>query len=982
MSKFPLIIMLFLLLCVMLGAEEVALRQATDVRWEGLHVRTTDNCEIVFWSDATLGGMDVFAQKINQSGQTLWTEPLPMVSKPGDQDILDVVSTSDNNFIIIWQEYEINEVLGVWAQKITSNGQRLWTEDGVEISDGGQVMREATLVANSVGGAFIAFQYGYGSNVVMGQNLDTLGNQLWQTGGIQLTTYNTNINLAQAVSDGAGGMIINYSSYENSQEMNHLLRLSETGSVIGNNPLMPLGSFPGYRYQIMPGNNGEYILYYVQNESNPLIRLSKINNEGTLLIPQTVDYLLSTYDYIANYALDISPDGGVAVAWKSNSDGETHWRAQRLSSAFAPMWPEPGVLIGANSYDGGNLSLAVGANDNTWIAWDISDYAGTVREVRAQMVNAAGVAAWSAEGMLLSEGNGNPLVLAYPDRGMFVWSPNLEGSTSVRRQVITTGGALFLAENGEPMTQGLNGQAYLADVVAFDEKFLNIWSDSRSGSQLYYQLSNSNMEPLLEENGRALGPQTEIQMALHTAVKTESNRVALLYWEYASEGMTYYLQEMDSNGEVLYPGNGIEFPIGEIYGTDIAMSYFNGGIYLAWFHITEGDCQIMGQRIVDGQKMWGENGRMIASLGPDVSFISIALQGRYFIWSTWDMNTDGISCKTLLVTGSGNPHEGWQLGGLRLIAEGNSAYEYGSHAGLVDGNLVAFISYIDGGFSEARAQQINTSGARMWGENGVEIGAPGQFSWVMDAHYGNDITCLLMTQGTETNQIRVQKISLAGELLLGESGNLIADNIHNCYDAKLRMFYNGLYFCVYSDNDGAWIQNRDVYIRYITPQGVPQGEAPAVLCDARYQQDNVQAAVMGNQAFIAWSDDRAGIINSEVAMTGVWGNHIISDYVAADDPLETTPAMLSIAGNYPNPFNPSTTISFELGVSGSTEVSIYNLKGQLVRTLLSPTDLLAGKHNLVWNGCDDSGRSVSSGIYLCNVTSSGNSAVRKMVLAK
>jgi len=93
------------------------------------------------------------------------------------------------------------------------------------------------------------------------------------------------------------------------------------------------------------------------------------------------------------------------------------------------------------------------------------------------------------------------------------------------------------------------------------------------------------------------------------------------------------------------------------------------------------------------------------------------------------------------------------------------------------------------------------------------------------------------------------------------------------------------------------------------------------------------------------------------------------------------PVLTLDASNYPNPFNPETTISFSVPVAGPTALKIYNLKGQVVRTLVNDARE-AGRHSVVWNGMDDNGNSVSSGMYFFRVYNDGKNITRKMLLAK
>jgi len=97
---------------------------------------------------------------------------------------------------------------------------------------------------------------------------------------------------------------------------------------------------------------------------------------------------------------------------------------------------------------------------------------------------------------------------------------------------------------------------------------------------------------------------------------------------------------------------------------------------------------------------------------------------------------------------------------------------------------------------------------------------------------------------------------------------------------------------------------------------------------------------------------------------------------------ETTPVVLTeLAGNYPNPFNPETTIAFSLADTEIVTIDIYNMKGQKVRTLVNDR-FDSGRHSIVWNGTDDNGRYVASGIYFYRMKSGQYTSSKKMILMK
>ncbi|MFA6632295.1 MAG: FlgD immunoglobulin-like domain containing protein [Kiritimatiellia bacterium] len=85
--------------------------------------------------------------------------------------------------------------------------------------------------------------------------------------------------------------------------------------------------------------------------------------------------------------------------------------------------------------------------------------------------------------------------------------------------------------------------------------------------------------------------------------------------------------------------------------------------------------------------------------------------------------------------------------------------------------------------------------------------------------------------------------------------------------------------------------------------------------------------------------------------------------------------------NYPNPFNPETTITYSLPEATKMRLDIYNLKGQLIKTLVNEAKA-AGKYSVVWKGTDDSHHPVSSGIYIYKMSAGKYNSTRRMILMK
>ncbi len=106
------------------------------------------------------------------------------------------------------------------------------------------------------------------------------------------------------------------------------------------------------------------------------------------------------------------------------------------------------------------------------------------------------------------------------------------------------------------------------------------------------------------------------------------------------------------------------------------------------------------------------------------------------------------------------------------------------------------------------------------------------------------------------------------------------------------------------------------------------------------------------------------------------------------DPVYTllssvTPEQFRLEQNYPNPFNPTTTIEFGVA-SPDTKVSlkVYNLTGQLVKTLMNEEVVNSGYYRVTWNGTTDEGDPVAAGVYLCRMAAGGFAQTRRMMLVK
>jgi len=175
-----------------------------------------------------------------------------------------------------------------------------------------------------------------------------------------------------------------------------------------------------------------------------------------------------------------------------------------------------------------------------------------------------------------------------------------------------------------------------------------------------------------------------------------------------------------------------------------------------------------------------------------------------------------------------------------------------------------------------------------------------------------------------------------------------------------------------------------------------QGATWPVFFDGRDIASNIDVslALLGGEAAIGGSGELATITfrllqsgNLSLAFSLVdfrdSKNHqllVEQEEVVFDTPREL-PSVYGLSQNYPNTFNPQTQISFQLPQAGHVSLKIYNIRGELVRTLVNEAKE-AGYHSVIWDGRNQNGEEVASGVYFYRMVTDDFTATKKMIMLK
>jgi hypothetical protein len=170
-----------------------------------------------------------------------------------------------------------------------------------------------------------------------------------------------------------------------------------------------------------------------------------------------------------------------------------------------------------------------------------------------------------------------------------------------------------------------------------------------------------------------------------------------------------------------------------------------------------------GQRYSNGIPQWPVEGKLLVAANNNYIY-SKALHGDYLVFQQEDYQTFSMSVRALKIGSNGDPAPGWPQGGLAVIP-GTTYFAMYLHSGIVNDDLLVFMSYSDQSDVRSSVQKLNSDGQALWGNTGVIIGnnANAYDYWIDDAVYGDNITWIKRVMGVY--ELRVMSMDQNGNLV-------------------------------------------------------------------------------------------------------------------------------------------------------------------------------------------------------------------------
>lgn len=307
---------------------------------------------IIAWDDSINGDRDIYAQKLDSLGNLLWTaNGVAIVVKPSKQKDVKIISDGAGGAIAVWED-SLSGYWDIYAQRISSSGNKLWATNGVPVCTASLNQKNPRLVTDGANGAYIVWQ-DKRSGVdydIYAQHLNASGAPLWTNGGIAICTSADKQTNPKIVSDGLGGAIITWQDKRGGISYDvYAQRVNSSGTIqwTTNGAAVCIADSSQTSIDISSENINGAILTW-RDKRNGLyhdVYAQKINTNGTLA--WAANGIKITNGALTQTEPNICGDGtgGAIISWQDSTINNWDIKSQRVDQNGIALWNTGGNFV-------------------------------------------------------------------------------------------------------------------------------------------------------------------------------------------------------------------------------------------------------------------------------------------------------------------------------------------------------------------------------------------------------------------------------------------------------------------------------------------------------------------------------------------------------------------------------------------------------------------------------------------------------------
>ncbi len=869
----------------------------------------------------------------------------------GDQYNPSLICTGPGSTIIVWQDYR-NGDCDIYAQRLDSTGVALWADGGVAICTATGDQSDPQIVSDDAGGGIIAWNdRRSGAFDIYAQRIDANGTPLWAPNGTPVCAL---------VRDQAGP------------------RIAEGGEPGG---------------AIITWNDNR------TNLNNCDIYAQAIDGDGNIL--WSADGVpICTADG-SQYNPVIISDGaaGAFIAWDDYRIPECDVYVQRINGSGVVQWEDDGLAVcSAEGFQGGPR-LVSGPSSGVIVAW--IDNRNLNYDIYAQWVNGDGDTYWTLDGVAVADSDWHESLSSMVSDGaggaIFFWTDNREGASGIYAQRMNDSGNMIWLWSGVPISVVPEWSEAISAIPDGNGGAIIALADYRRGyGDIYAERVDATGEILWTRNGVSVCTAPMDQLGCRLAPDFRGG--AIIAWRDVRNGSHYdiYAQRVREDGLWGNPEPAI--------ASCLDVPKDQGG----WVRITvkasshdikqEQDYPITGYNVWREISSLGAAGRLEAEgvlKSGDVPAIDLLAKA---------VSTPGVRISRAQAMLLGFPEGDWESIGFHAAKQDTvyyftvptrndstasdipwETYMVTAHTPVPSTFIVsnADSAYsvdnlapgITGGF--AGTQSLAPPGLRLsWSENVAADLASYRIHWGPDDAFVPDESNLLGTTADTTyndpgwapGYFYYYKL-----VALDRHGNRSSAALLRPEDVKVgTLLTNCAASCSGSAIEVTWrLSEAAAGMYFVVLRACGPTEAFIGMPNVEIKRDRLSFSFHDSKI------EPGSTYRYRVDLYNEGGRSVLFETQAISTPVMP----ITLYQNRPNPFNPSTAITYHIPDRYHVRLAVYDSSGRPVARLVDALEE-KGFHSIEWNGRDEEGRSVASGVYFYRLVAGKHAISKKMMLIR
>lgn len=422
---------------------------------------------------------------------------LPICVASGEQYTPQIVSDGSDGCVIIWFDSRNGmELINVFGQRVSAQGDTLWPSSGVQLTNVSSYTWISYLVAceDDNGGAFFAWEDPRNANFdVYVQHVDSTGSPVWIDNGVRLSMTSDDDYVMGITPDDRGGCLVAWCA-TGATQLIMAQRINSAGAKVWDTAGVVVSTGTdnaALRARITSDGHAGLVACWLDGRYHPAwndfkdIYAQRIDSLGNACWADTGVVLLGlgSAPYYSFPELVSNGAGRFFVAWYDWRSNAFDIYAQCVSDAGQIQWAANGAAVCLNALDQTSPRIAPGAANGLFCAWR-NDY--TI--IRAQRLDASGANLWQASGVFVASSSDETVLsnAFWASNGLYtmVYSEIIPSTSNdlVKAQALDASGNMMWTSGGEPVSTVASPKSYLNAISDTLGGVIAVWQDDRNGS--------------------------------------------------------------------------------------------------------------------------------------------------------------------------------------------------------------------------------------------------------------------------------------------------------------------------------------------------------------------------------------------------------------------------------------------------------------------------------------------------------------------